>query len=299
MRQLLVWTIASTLTLSTGAYAAARDCIQGKKDLSLARERITASADDEATVLLNQSIDECPTYDAYETLAEHLALSDSGRDNANAIDAFVTAHAKAPTSKDRAQSLFQYAALLNRRGDPQNAYPLIQQAVALDPSRTSIKNLASEINAKIENPKPEEITRALRYSQFKPLKVGMVGRKGVQTTNGGGAQVNLPINFETNSTAVDEGTRVNVGKLADALSDASMSGQKIVFIGHSDQRGDDTYNETLSRARAKAIEDAVLELKPQLRGSITFEGHGAREPVNLGTDEASLRANRRLQVITK
>jgi outer membrane protein OmpA-like peptidoglycan-associated protein len=55
----------------------------------------------------------------------------------------------------------------------------------------------------------------------------------------------------------------------------------------------------LSRARAQAISESVVALKPQLAGMIVIEGHGAREPVNSGSDEASLRANRRLQVITK
>jgi outer membrane protein OmpA-like peptidoglycan-associated protein len=297
MRAMLIGFISSCLLVGPGAHAAVRNCAQARADLSLAKERITASADDEATVLLNQSIDECPTYEAYETLAEHLAVSDSGRDNANAVDAFVSAHAHAPTSKDRAQTLFQYAALLNRKGDPQNAYPLIQQAVALDPSRPAIRSLAAEIDQKIKNPKTEEITRALRYSQFKPLKAGSVGRHGAASTTG--AQVNVPINFVTNSTAVDEQTLANVATLASALADSALTGKKIVFIGHSDKRGDDSYNETLSRARAEAIGGTVIELEPQLRGMIAFEGRGSREPVNLGTDEASLRANRRLQVMTK
>src|SRR5450631_1646543 len=152
MRGLIAWAIASSFLLSAGAFAA-HDCVQGKKDFALAKERINASADDEATVLLNQSIDECPTYEAYETLAEHLANSDSGRDRGFAADAFVAAHARAPTPKDRAQTLYQYAALLNRLGDPQNAYPLIQQARALDPTRPAIKSLASEIDVQIQHPK--------------------------------------------------------------------------------------------------------------------------------------------------
>ena len=292
---LLVGTASGAARTAAGAGA---DCAQGQRDLALAKERIAASADDEATVLLNQSVDECPSYDAYETLAEHLAVSDSGRDNVNAVDAFVAAHARATTGKDRAQSLFQYAALLNRRGDPQNAYPLIHRALALDPQRAAIRSLASRIDEQIQHPKTEEITRALRYSMFKPLKVGSVGRHGAGV-EGAGPQVNLPINFETNSTSVDAETRANVAKLADALADGGLAGRNFVFIGHSDQRGDESYNVALSKARAAAITEAVVELKPQLKGMIAIEGHGAREPVSSGTDEESLRANRRLQVILK
>ena len=76
------WTLCGFLLAGMAAAAmavAAPDCAQAQRDLATAKQRITASADDEATVLLNQSIDECPTYDAYETLGEHLAVSDSPR----------------------------------------------------------------------------------------------------------------------------------------------------------------------------------------------------------------------------
>jgi outer membrane protein OmpA-like peptidoglycan-associated protein len=299
MRGLIAGAIACSFLLSAGAFAA-HDCVQGKKDFALAKERINASADDEATVLLNQSIDECPTYETYETLAEHLANSDNGRDRDDfAADAFVAAHARAPTAKDQAQTLYQYAALLNRQGDPQNAYPLIQQARALDPTRPAIKSLASEIDVQIQHPKAEQITRGLRYSKFKPLKVGKVGRKGVIPATGEGPSVNIRINFETNSTAVDEQTRANVTELANALADGALAGRHITFVGHSDARGDERYNDALSLQRAQAISESVVELKPELKGMIRVEGHGAREPINLGTDEESLRANRRLQVIAK
>jgi hypothetical protein len=98
--------------------------------------------------------------EAYETLGEHLAVSNSPREHGFAVDAFVAANKLAPSKKDGAQTLFQYAALLNRTGDPENAYPLIQRASALDPNRAAIKTLAADIRTKVEHPTKEEITRA-------------------------------------------------------------------------------------------------------------------------------------------
>jgi outer membrane protein OmpA-like peptidoglycan-associated protein len=286
------WTLCGLLLASmglAGTAAAAPNCAQGQRDLATAKQRITASADDEATVLLNQSIDECPTYEAYEILGEHLAVSNSPRDHGFAVEAFVVANKLAPTKKDGAQTLFQYAALLNRTGDPENAYPLIQRAATLDPNRAAIKTLAADIRTQVEHPTKEEITRALRFSIYKPVK-GVPGAAD-------GSSVNIPINFESDKTAVDEQTKPNIEALASVM--AEDAGGHFVFIGHADSRGDDNYNVQLSRQRAEAIRDQIVELKPELKGRITVQGHGAREPIDLGTDDEALRRNRRLQVVAK
>ena len=277
----------TALLIQAAPVRAAPDCVQGERDLAAAKARITASADDEATVLLNQAADECPSYEAYETLAEHLAASDSPRDHGSAVDAFINAQAHTVLPKEQAQSLFQYAALLNRSGDPQNAYPLIQKAQALDPNRPAIKKLAADIQAQVQHPKVEEITRALRFSLYKPVK-GLVA---------GGPAVNIPINFETDSTNVDEQTRPNLNTLADALAGPEFAGKTFSLIGHSDPRGDPRYNLNLSRQRAATISEQIVELRPELKGRIQIDGRGAREPIDLGTDEEALRRNRRLQVI--
>jgi outer membrane protein OmpA-like peptidoglycan-associated protein len=240
-------------------------------------------------VLLNQSIDECPSYDAYETLGEHLAVSDSPRDHGFAVDAFVHANALARTKNDRAQALFQYAALLNRTGDPENAYPLIQHAATLDPNRGAIKTLAAEIRKQVAHPTKEEITRALRFSIFKPVK---------DVPGAEGASVNIPINFETDKTTVDEQTKPNIEALASVMAEGA-GGQSFLFVGHADSRGDDNYNVQLSRQRAEAIRDQIIALKPELKGRIAVQGHGAHELIDLGTDEEALRRNRRLQVLAK
>src|SRR5882757_7554762 len=254
----IAWTICSSLLLLT-AGAQAADCAAGKQYFAQAQDKIAASANEDATALLHQSIDSCPNYDAYEALGELLAQSSHGRDKAKAVDALVAAHAQARTPSDRAQSLFQYAALLNREGDPQNAYPLIQKARALDPSRPAIQHLAADVEAQIEHPQSEQLTRALRYSLYKPLKVGSgKGPNGVaRVADGTGPSVNIPIHFETNSTVIDEETRPNLSELAKTLADPSLAGRRFSFIGHSDARGDERYNEALSLQRAEAISKSI------------------------------------------
>ena len=69
-----------------------------------------------------------------------------------AVDAFVEAHAVAAGDTERARALWKYAELLNNEGDPQNADPLIREARRLGPDNQEIAELASRIQAQIENP---------------------------------------------------------------------------------------------------------------------------------------------------
>jgi len=296
-------------SLALGAQARAEDCTLGQRYLLLAKDRIAAYANDEAMTFLRQSVDACPSYDADEQLGELAAQSPQREDKVKAVEAFVDAYGRAPDPQARARTLYQYASLLNREGDPQNAYPLIKEARALDPSNSDIATLATKVEAQVQHPTQEHIVRALHYSLYQPIKT-VVQR---QTEGGGrpasaprqpvagaaGPSVNIPINFNTNSTVVDAQTQPNVDMLAHALADPALAGRQFLFVGHSDSRGGDQYNRALSLQRAQALSQAVSTIEPGLKGRISAEGHGSREPIDPGTDEGALRANRRLQVLVK
>jgi len=303
------WVVFSVLLM--GSNAGAADCALGKQYLAQAQQKITVSAADEASDLLRQSINACPSYNAYEALGELMSKSPNQWDRARAADAFVAAHAKAKTPKARAQTLYQYAALLNQESDPQNAYPLIKKARALDPARADIRILADAIETQIQHPQQEQITRALRFSFYKPLNTFVSNSKadggGGPVTDSkpadahaapiGSGSVNIPINFEFSSTEVDAQTRPNITMLAKALADTALEGKRFLFVGHCDPSGNATFNEMLSLNRASAIRQSVVEMQPSLQGRIDVEGHGAREPIDPGTGRGARRINRRLQVI--
>lgn len=107
------------------------------------------------------------------------------------------------------------------------------------------------------------------------------------------------MNFEVGSTLLDDETRPNLSKLGNALSDPELADRSFIFVGHADVRGDEQTNLTLSTRRAEAIYQAIVSMAPELRGRIEIEGRGESEPLDPGNDEASHRANRRLQVLLK
>jgi outer membrane protein OmpA-like peptidoglycan-associated protein len=305
MRIAAGWTLLVAVILS--AHAHAEDCALGQRYLSLAHDRVAAYKSDEAIVFLRQAVDACPSYEAYEQLGELGAQSTEREDREKAVAAFVAAYSRATTTQTRASTLYHYAALLNQDGDPENAYPLIKQAHALQPAETEYAALNEAIEKQVQHPTQEHIVRGLHYSLYQPLSssdgAGLGSKKdsGIskhQTPGGGGPSVNIPINFDTGSVVVDEATRPNIAVLAHALADASMAGRNFRFIGHCDLRGGDTYNVSLSLQRAESISQSVISLEPSLKGRIQVEGHGAREPIDSGTDAQALQANRRLQVVT-
>jgi outer membrane protein OmpA-like peptidoglycan-associated protein len=291
-----------------GAPSRAEDCVLGQRYLSLAHDRIAAYKSDEAIAFLRQAVDACPSYDAYEQLGELAAQSTERADKEKAVAAFLAAYDRAPSIQARASTLYHYGALLNLDGDPENAYQLIKQAHALEPKNAEYAALNDSVEGQVQHPTQEHIVRALHYSLYQPLSAtesavgspkGSGPSKHQTPSGGGGPSVNIPINFDTGSVVVDEQTRPNIAVLAHALADPSMSGRDFTFIGHSDYRGGDAYNVALSRQRAESISQSVITLEPSLKGRIHVEGHGAREPIDSGTDAQALQANRRLQVFIK
>jgi outer membrane protein OmpA-like peptidoglycan-associated protein len=299
------WTLLFLLAFNMQSRA--EDCVLGQRYLSLAHERVAAFKNDEAIVFLRQGVDACPSYDAFEELGELAALSTERADKEKAVGAFVGAYTRASSSQERSRTLYHYARLLNQDGDPENAYPLIKQACALEPANAEYAALSNTVENQVQHPTEEHIVRALHYSLFQPLRTPDSSTTGAATgqglskhqtpTGGGGPSVNIPINFDTATVIVDQETRPNIVVLAHALADPSMEGHEFTFIGHSDIRGGDQYNLNLSLHRADAISQSVIAIEPGLKGRIHVEGHGAREPIDSGSDARALQANRRLQVV--
>ncbi len=301
------WLMIVTLPFLGTAAVAANDCALGQRYLALARERAASFETEDAQTFLRQSIAACPGYDAYQQLGELAAQSTEQDDKVRAAEAFVAAHELAATDAERAKSLFQYAQLLNRDGDPQNAYPLIKSAATLDSGNAQIATLERTVEEQIRNPTKDQLVRGLRSTIYRPLKLASAASSqpaagvppAARTRVPSGPALNIPINFLSARTDVDEETRPNVTKLVEALRDPSFAKQKFVFVGHADARGDEQKNMTLSWQRAEAIYEDVLRAEPSLKGRVEVSGRGEYDPLDLGTDDNAYRANRRLEVLLK
>ena len=110
--------------------------------------------------------------------------------------------------------------------------------------------------------------------------------------------INIPLQFEFGTTTLTASSSRNISVLAETLSQ-QLGGQKVLFVGHADVRGSETYNLNLSLARAQAIRNRVLDLQPDLAGRISVAGKGETQPLSLGTEESDHQINRRLEIVAQ
>jgi outer membrane protein OmpA-like peptidoglycan-associated protein len=75
----------------------------------------------------------------------------------------------------------------------------------------------------------------------------------------------------------------------------SKPGSRISIEGHTDQRGSDAYNQTLSELRAGAVQ-SWLVAHGIAAGRIAATGAGEAKPVRTGDTEADHQANRRVEI---
>lgn len=286
------------------------DCVLAEHYYSLAQDRLGAHEESEAAVYLERAGAACPRYAYFQELGELRMKSVNQNDRPLAVDAFIEAHVLASSDQERARALWKYAALLNQEGDPQNADRMIREARRLDEGNQEIAGLAAAIQVQIENPTREQLVRGLAASLYKPIHMvtatGQLAGAGASlavpdasTVSGDSASIRIPINFEFNSTTLDPSTSRNIELLANTLSDDEFQGRNFEFVGHADVRGEAQYNMELSRRRAYAIYEVVMEIDANLEGRISVTGMGESDPIEPGDSEDAHRANRRLQVLVK
>ena len=69
----------------------------------------------------------------------------------------------------------------------------------------------------------------------------------------------------------------------------------VAIEGHTDVRGDDAYNQSLSQRRAEAVR-SWLTAQGVSAGRLTATGAGETRPVRSGETEADHQANRRVEI---
>lgn len=270
--------------ISYGQSVFAMDCDLGDKYYAQAVAAGQESDFDTAERHLEKSVSLCNQYKTWHLLGRSkLALN---KYNA-ALDAFEQAQSLADSDNQRANSLARYAEVLSLNSREAEALSIIQVARNMhDSSPEWMMNLAKILDQKLsQKPMTKDIiTRSL--GSYKPT---------FKLTNYT-PSINIRINFEFNSTVVDHESFSNLDLLASVLDDDAYDGRDIKLVGHTDVRGDEAFNDTLSLQRAIAVRDHLLKKSPGLASRLIVVGAGENEPLYPGTTEEDHRLNRRLQV---
>lgn len=99
--------------------------------------------------------------------------------------------------------------------------------------------------------------------------------------------------FAFNSADLTTGSQQRLQSLLPRLNELGVT--RIKVVGHTDNVGSDSYNQTLSERRAASVAEYLISqgLAPQ---KVTSEGRGAREPVAENDTEEGRAHNRRVDL---
>jgi OmpA-OmpF porin, OOP family len=117
------------------------------------------------------------------------------------------------------------------------------------------------------------------------------------TVNVTGSEIEIldEIHFDFNSAVIQERSYKLLATIAETI-ELNPELRQIAIGGHTDERGSQAYNDTLSEARANSVRDHLIGLgnAPE---RLTAEGYGERMPKVKGRGERAWRANRRVEFI--
>jgi outer membrane protein OmpA-like peptidoglycan-associated protein len=99
--------------------------------------------------------------------------------------------------------------------------------------------------------------------------------------------------FDFDSYNLRSATKANIEKLSETLK--KYDDTNILIEGHTDNTGEDAYNQKLSENRADAVENHIVA-QGITDSRITTKGYGESQPLDSNESEAGKQKNRRVDV---
>lgn len=107
--------------------------------------------------------------------------------------------------------------------------------------------------------------------------------------------VDLEINFDYNSASVSPKAEPQLHSLGKALTSSELAGSVFMLGGHTDAKGSDDYNQSLSEKRATTVKKFLMEQYKIPAENLVSAGYGETDLKNR-TDPAAPE-NRRVQIV--
>jgi len=98
--------------------------------------------------------------------------------------------------------------------------------------------------------------------------------------------------FESNSSILSPNSKSEIARIAKIMVDNPTL--KIEISGHTDNIGDDNYNQKLSEKRAKSVVDALIKLGI-VSSRLEYKGYGENDPVASNLNDEGRSENRRTE----
>jgi outer membrane protein OmpA-like peptidoglycan-associated protein len=107
--------------------------------------------------------------------------------------------------------------------------------------------------------------------------------------------VDLEINFDYNSAAVSAKAEPQLHSLGKALTSPDLAGSVFMLGGHTDAKGTDGYNQSLSERRAETVKKFLMENYKISIENLVSAGYGESDLKNKADPSAA--ENRRVQIV--
>jgi outer membrane protein OmpA-like peptidoglycan-associated protein len=108
-------------------------------------------------------------------------------------------------------------------------------------------------------------------------------------------KVDLEINFDYNSAALTPRAEPQLNDLGTALTSSELAGSVFMLGGHTDAKGNDEYNQTLSERRAETVKRFLMEKYHLRAANLVSAGYGQKGLKNAAYPFAA--ENRRVEIV--
>ena len=112
------------------------------------------------------------------------------------------------------------------------------------------------------------------------------------TVTESGTWIYKGIQFETGKSDIKQESHAVLDEIAQKIQDSSNL--KLEIQGHTDNKGSEAFNNTLSEKRAKAVMDYLLR-KGVSPAQLTYKGYGPSMPIVSNDTVAGRSENRRVE----
>jgi len=156
------------------------------------------------------------------------------------------------------------------------------------------------LQASLERSAEESVRAELRRMRLKaadvPHSEQQVARALATGKSLGAPKIDLQVHFAFNRADLTDKGETQSDGLGKLLADNPYTGYKFLFVGHTDEKGTEQYNDRLSLERAENVKKYIIERYSVAANRILVEGHGKREPLYPPKTEEDDSLNRRVEV---
>lgn len=139
----------------------------------------------------------------------------------------------------------------------------------------------------------QKFIESVRNRQTRSLSTGE--RETIATIAKEKPSIDLEIRFDYNSAAINSTSQPGVKALGEALGSPELKNSTFIIAGHTDAKGGEEYNQSLSEKRADAIKRYLVDKQGIAAANLVTVGYGKTQPKN--GDNPMAPENRRVQVV--